>query len=196
MRKVFIMLLLTVPMGTISVMGQSKKTAGKESFGTKVNKFFSKAKTDLEQAGHDLGNAIGFDDRVEGRTEDVKVNGVYYMPVYEANLYRGEDASELTSVCRSLFMRKYPNASVVSVALPQTEWQSETLKEKGKVTGYSQTMYCYILAKDGNDGYINARYVFERTKKVGEAYQKVNGKYPKWERTDAIPNAAYGQLVK
>ena len=62
------------------------------------------------------------------------------------------------------------------------------------MTGYVQTLYCYVLAKDGDDGYVNARFVFQRQKEVGQQYEHVDGRWPLWERTDVIPMATYEQL--
>ena len=50
------------------------------------------------------------------------------------------------------------------------------------------------LAKDGNDGYVNARFKFQRQKEVGRQYEHVANCWPLWERTDVIPMAAYEKL--
>ena len=55
---------------------------------------------------------------------------------------------------------------------------------------------CYVLAKDGDDGYINARFSFTRVKQPGSSYKHAAGGWPKWERTDVIPMEDYVQMSK
>ena len=62
------------------------------------------------------------------------------------------------------------------------------------MTGYSQTLFCYIIGRDGNEGFINAKFVFERQKKVGDTVQ-TKVKWPLWIRTDVLTNEVYQKLI-
>jgi len=68
------------------------------------------------------------------------------------------------------------------------------LTEGDKVVGYQQYLTCYILAQDGTDGYINAEYRFDRQRLVGEAFEKMNGRYPKQTRIDVLPEDIYEKI--
>ena len=68
------------------------------------------------------------------------------------------------------------------------------MKEHGSIVGYLQSMYCYVLAKDGNDGYINAEFTFQRYKRVGEAYEHVEGKWPGMTRVDILTPEIYDKI--
>lgn len=179
-------------------MAQTENTQQTETFGERFSRLAKKTVKEMEKAGHSLGDAIGFDDRVnpEEDGDSVKIGGTYYMPLYTVNLYKGTDARIYTDECRKRFAEKYPEAEIQKVVLPQKEWVSATLKRNSKVTAYTQTMYCYVLAKDGDDGYINARFSFTRTKTPGSTYKHASGGWPKWERTDVIPLADYQQMAK
>ena len=117
------------------------------------------------------------------------------MPIYSVNLYKEDEGQELKQACEKAFKARYPQAVIVANAIPQEGWLTDAVKQNKVVVGYSETLYCYILAKDGTDGYINAKFVFQRYKKVGDSYAPVSGKWGSWERTDAIPNAVYKQLI-
>ena len=84
--------------------------------------------------------------------------------------------------------------TIQSVVVPQQEWLSDTYKKNNKVTGYVQTLYCYVLAKDGDDGYVNARFMFQRQKEVGKQYEHIANRWPLWEKTDVIPASTYEVL--
>ena len=76
------------------------------------------------------------------------------MPIYSLNIYEGKDAEKFKKTSEKLFAKKYPHTNIVSVTIPQEGWVSESVKDGSKVIGYLQYMYCYVLAKDGDDGYI------------------------------------------
>ena len=59
---------------------------------------------------------------------------------------------------------------------------------------YVKMLYCYIVAKDGEDGYINARFSFRMTKKVGKSWQNDDANWPLWERTDVLVPSVYEKL--
>lgn len=130
-------------------------------------------------------------------SEDViRVGGKDYMPLYAKNLYDKEGGAELRKQCEALFMAKYPNAKIQTTVLPQTEWNTHAIEKKGSIIGYVEDMYCYIIASDENDGYINARFCFRQSREVGESYRQVPDEWPKWERTDILTKKVYNKLLK
>lgn len=175
---------------------EQSDTTRKESLGDRFVRLGKKAVREMERTANNLGDAIGFEDRVNASTADsVKVDGAWYMPLYTVNLYTGSDLDVYRSACRKAFAEAYPGVEIVSVVVPQREWLSDTYKKNNKVTGYVQTLYCYVLGKDGSDGYVNARFMFQRTKDVGKTYQHAIGRWPLWENTDVIPRASYEKLA-
>lgn len=194
MKKIgYIVLVLLLGVVTnVSAQSQDKK---KEPFDKKVSKFWKKTKKELEQAGHELGDAIGFNDRIDGKSDLLKVNGSYYMPLYSKDLYKGEDALTFRKTCTQLFRKKYPKVNILSVAIPQKEWVLETVEKDGELVGYQRTLHCFIIARDGDEGYINAKFTYQQYKNVGQEFQNVKDWWPKWERTDFMTNSVYEQLL-
>ena len=186
------LVLLLGSVTNVSAQSQDKK---KEPFDKKVSKFLKKTKKELEQAGHELGDAIGFNDRIDGKSDLLKVNGSYYMPLYSKDLYKGEDALTFRKTCTQLFRKKYPKVSIQSVAIPQKEWVLETVEKDGELVGYQRTLHCFIIARDGDEGYVNAKFTYQQYKNVGQEFQNVKGCWPKWERTDFMTNSVYEQLL-
>jgi hypothetical protein len=182
-------LFLAVPMGA-----QNNNTSSNtdHSLSTKMNKFWKKTKKTVSKTAENMKNEL-FSKDYKDLTE---IDGEYYMPLYDMNLYEGQDGEGLKATCRALFEAKYPDVKVTACALPQKGWIKETTKNDDKVTGYVRTMYCYILAKDGTDGYINAKFCFSESKKVGHSYIHSDAEWPKWERTDILSEKVFDQLVK
>ena len=177
---------------------EQSDTTKKESLGDRFVRLSKKAVREMERTANNIGDAIGFDDRVDagkGTADSVKIDGTWYMPLYTVNLYTGGDLDVYRSACRAAFADAYPGVEIVNVVVPQQEWLSDTYKKNNKVTGYVQTLYCYVLGKDGTDGYVNARFMFQRQKEVGKSYQHVADRWPLWERTDVIPRASYEKLA-
>lgn len=194
MKKIgYIVLILLL--GAVMNASAQKQDTKKEPFDKKVSKFWKKTKKELEQAGHELGDAIGFNDRIDGKSDLLKVNGSYYMPLYSTDLYKGEDALTYRKTCTQLFRKKYPKVSIQSVAIPQKEWVLETVEKDGELVGYQRTLHCFIIARDGDEGYVNAKFTFRQYKNVGQEFQNVKGWCPKWERTDFMTNSVYEQLL-
>ena len=195
MKKIgYIMVFLLLGAATnVSAQSQDKK---KEPFEKKVSKFLKKTKKELEQAGHELGDAIGFDDRLSGKSDLLKVNGSFYMPLYSKDLYKGEDALTFRKTSTQLFRKKYPKVNIQSVAIPQKEWVLETVEKDGELVGYQRTLHCFIIARDGEEGYVNAKFTYRQYKNVGQEFQNVKDWWPKWERTDFMTNSVYEQLLK
>ncbi len=195
MKKIgYIMVFLLLGAATnVSAQSQDKK---KEPFEKKVSKFLKKTKKELEQAGHELGDAIGFDDRLSGKSDLLKVNGSFYMPLYSKDLYKGEDALTFRKTSTQLFRKKYPKVNIQSVSIPQKEWVLETVEKDGELVGYQRTLHCFIIARDGEEGYVNAKFTYRQYKNVGQEFQNVKDWWPKWERTDFMTNSVYEQLLK
>ena len=194
MKKIGYIVLVLLLESVTNVSAQSKNKK-KEPFDKKVSKFWKKTKKELEQAGHELGDAIGFNDRIDGKSDLLKVNGSYYMPLYSKDLYKGEDALTYRKTCTQLFIKKYPKVSIQSVAVPQKEWVLETVEKDGELVGYQRTLHCFIIARDGDEGYVNAKFTYQQYKNVGQEFQNVKGWWPKWERTDFMTNSVYEQLL-
>lgn len=195
MKKIrYIVVVLLLGAATnVSAQSQDKK---KEPFEKKVSKFLKKTKKELEQAGHELGDAIGFDDRLSGKSDLLKVNGSFYMPLYSKDLYKGEDALTFRKTSTQLFRKKYPKVNIQSVSIPQKEWVLETVEKDGELVGYQRTLHCFIIARDGEEGYVNAKFTYRQYKNVGQEFQNVKDWWPKWERTDFMTNSVYEQLLK
>lgn len=168
----------------------------KTTLGEKVSKLIKQTKKDLEQAGHELGDAIGFDDCLKSKSDLRRINGTYYMPLYDTDLYKGDSALVFRTTCTKLFRKKYPKANIMSVVIPQKEWLLENVEKAGEIIGYQKTLYCYIVARDGDEGYINAKFMYCKNKMVGHHFQPLLTAWPRWERTDIITNSVYQQLLQ
>ena len=116
------------------------------------------------------------------------------MNIYDVNLYPGEECDNLREMCKKQFVAKYPSVPITSCVIPQTDWVTETVENNGQVTGYNQSLFCYIIGKDGNEGYINAKFVFERNKEVGGKPVNNREKWALWIRTDVLTNHVYDRL--
>lgn len=187
-----IVMLMAVAM---PLSAQTSNTVKKQSLGSRISQLFKKTKKSVSKVGEDFSNAIGFDDLASGNKDLYKIKGTYYMPLYTVNLYKGEQSEEFRKQCRQKFSEKYPQAEVVSVVLPQTEWLVDPVKSNNQITGYVETMYCYVLARDGGDGYINAKFTYQQYKNAGEKYSQLANKWPQWTCTDVLTNEVYQKLL-
>lgn len=173
---------------------RAQKVDKRPSLSTQASKLWKKTKQTVTGVGRDIGDAIGIGTRND---EDVvKVAGEYYMPVYATNLYDAEGAEEMRVRCRKLFAARFPNVTIVTASVPQTGWMTVPLMTGDKVSGYAQTLYCYVLGRDGTDGYLNARFSFCQQKKAGGVYGPKDGQWPAWERTDVLTNDIYQKLTE
>ncbi len=195
MKKTTIFLAFLL-LGATSNMSAQQPNKKKKTFEEKVSKFVKQTKKELEQAGHELGDAIGFDDRLYSKSDLLRVNGSYYMPLYSKDLYKGEDALTYRKACTQQFRKKYSKVSIQSVTIPQKEWVLETVEKGGELVGYQRTLHCFIIARDGDEGYVNAKFTYRQYKNVGQEFQNVKGWWPKWERIDFMTNSVYEQLLK
>ena len=187
-RIIILTMLLSLCLVTNAQM--TKKDTGNGSLQERASNLWKKTKKSLDKAAENIENE--FSSKNSGLR---RIEGKYYMNIYDTNLYKGEDAEEMIALCRKEFEARYPNVKIRSCVIPQTDWQTETVETGGEVTGYAKTLFCYILAKDGDEGYINAKFVFEKQKKVGETYQNTKVKWPLWVRTDVLTNHVMERLV-
>lgn len=194
---VMAMALLTM---ALPMNAQTNKNKQQESLVKKVTTIWNNAKKQVKQTGKDIGEKIGFDDMAakEQDTDLIEVDGMKYMPIYNFDLFVNshttEDA-ELVRLSREAFMKKYPNAEIMYAVVPQQDWLHTALRDGSKVTGYRRRAYCFVVAKDSSDGYLNARFLFSAERVVGGEYVKSNS-WPRWERTDVIPSHVYPKLIK
>ena len=186
-------LLLCSCMCTVSAQtSTSNKT---ESRGSKISRKLKKSRKSVNKAGKQVGYTLDADGRLNKENDLIKVSGLYYMPLYTVNLYQGKEAAEFRETVRKKFMEKYPQTKLQTVVIPQTDWLHEPVEKGDVIIGYLQTMYCYAIAQDGEEGYINAKFTFQRYREVGGEYQPLQEKWPKWERTDVLSDKVYNKLL-
>ena len=176
-----VLMLAFLAMGLPTIAQKSNK-AKPETLVKKVQGIWKKAKKQVSETGKELGEKIGVDDLKKQRTEDdglIEVEGMRYMPVYHYDQ----------------FVNKNTTADQEMVKLAQEDWTSTIVCNGETVTGYRRRAYAYVVAKDGNDGYLNARFLFREDKQPGQDYVKSSA-WPLLERTDAIPNQVYPKLIQ
>ena len=159
----------------------------------RLNTLFRDIKRGIRKTGDSLNELLGGDSDSDKTL--VEVDGVSYMPVYTTNRFAA-DSTGMYVACRADFARRYSHATVISTVIPQETWDETVMKDNKKVVMYRRRAWCYVLAKDGEDGYINARYAFVQLRKPGQKWLAPEGYWPKFERADAIPNAHYKKLKK
>lgn len=159
----------------------------------RLNTLLRDIKRGIRKTGDSLNELLGGDGDSDKTL--VEVDGVSYMPVYTTNRFTA-DSTGMYVACRADFARRYSRATVISTVIPQEAWDETVMKDNKKVVMYRRRAWCYVLAKDGEDGYINARYAFVQLRKPGQKWLAPEGYWPKFERADAIPNAHYKKLKK
>lgn len=159
----------------------------------RLNTLLRDIKRGIQKTGDSLNELLGYDSSRDKTL--VEIDGVMYMPVYTTNRFTA-DSTGMYVACRADFMRRYSHANVISTVIPQETWDDTVIKDNKKVVMYKRSVWCYVLAKDGEDGYINARYAFKQLRKPGQKWLTPEGYWPKFERADAIPNAHYKKLKK
>ena len=181
MKKIITMVCMLTIMLAPANAQMTKKDTGNGPLGERVSKFWKKTKKAVggvvEKVEKDFASETSGLRRIAGK---------YYMNIYDTDVYKGTDGEVFRQLCLKEFTAKYPAVKVCSCVIPQTDWQTETVETDGQVTGYAQTLFCYILAKDGEEGYINAKFVFERQKEVGGTFADSKAKWPLWVRTDVL----------
>ena len=198
-KKLIYLMFLAFGMTILPANAQTNNNAQKQTLVKKVSTFWKKTKKQVATADKNIGDAIGVDDLAKKNNEDLKeIDGVKYMPIYTTDLFANNNLSddeELIKNSKEVFAAKYPDAKIVHCVVPQKEWIMTAIKEGSKITGYRKYVYCYLLAKDGTDGYINARFLFLEYRDAGENYVK-SASWPKWDRTDIVPNSVYSKLAE
>lgn len=165
----------------------------------KVGKDIQNAVSDFwKKAKKGVNNTVeAISDELSSDTVGVKyIDGNRYMRIYDTNLYRESDAAELLGLCRKEFSKSYPQAKIISCVIPQQKWENLPVRKNGDIVSYKFRLYCYVLAKDGNECYINARYRFEKSKDIGKSIVKNEERWPEQVRVNALTNDVYEQLIK
>lgn len=196
------LVLMTLALLIVSLPMNAQKNGNKQqqSFVKKVTSIWNKAKKQVSDTGKDIGEKIGINE-ISSKQKDVdlvEVDGKKYMPIYNFDLFvnsHTKEDAELVRLSREAFMKKYPNAEIMYAVVPQQDWLHTALRDGSKVTGYRRRAYCFVVAKDGSDGYLNARFLFSAERVAGGEYVKSNS-WPRWERTDVIPSHVYPKLIK
>lgn len=178
-----------------TVWAQTSTSNKPETLGSKISRILNKARKSANKAGKHVGYTLDADGRLNKENDLIKVSGLYYMPLYTVNLYQGKEVTEFREAVRKIFVEKYPHIKLQSVVIPQTDWLHEPVEKGDIIVGYLQTMYCYAIAQDGEEGYINAKFTFQRYREVGGEYQPLQDKWPKWERTDVLSDKVYNKLL-
>ena len=189
MKKTIVTAMLALFAAFTANAQMTDKPSGKGSFTERVTNLWNNTKEKVEGVVDQVREGID----PNGLR---RIKGKYYMCIYDTDMYGGSDASELKSLCRQEFSAKYPGVKIVSVVIPSSEWTTASLERNGETTGFVQDISCYVLAKDGSDGYVNAKFMFERQKNVGEEYEKIDVKWPLWVRTDVLTPEIYERLKK
>lgn len=181
---------------TLATAGMPMGNIYAQSVSQKMGNALGNAQSEAVSLSHKVGNFLGLDDRTVNNDDLYRVKGQYYAPIYDVNLFGGKDSAQMRGTCRQLFEARYPQAEIMSVALPQVDWVEEPIVKNKQVVGYMQTMYCYILARDVQSGYINAKFSFKRYRDVGGEFELLPEYYPMWERTDYLTEKVFQKLVK
>lgn len=162
--------------------------AEKTTFKDKVSDAWTNTKEAVNTTADKVRKKLGYDDEKQARTR------VKYMPIYTKHKFTDSASDEMVEMCKEKFYQRYPEANILSAVIPSEKWQSEPVYKNGDIVGYLETVYCYILARDGRDGYLNAEYTFQRHKTVGCPYEKVAAKWPEFTRVDNFNSEVYQQI--
>ena len=192
MNKRIVFAIMAAIMLTAPAQAQSEKArqVGKDIQGA-VTDFFKKAKKGVNQTVEAINEEFSND------TVGVRyIDGNRYMCIYDTNLYHQSDAAELMELCRADFGAHYPDATIISCVIPQQQWEETPVRRNGDIVSYRFRLNCYVVARDGSQGYINARYRFEKTKKIGQAIVNNDDRWPERVRVNALTPSIYEKLKK
>lgn len=185
-RKLWMMVMATM---MVACPMQAQEDSG---IGEAVSKVWNNTKKKVRNSTRRVKENFNINDAAADLRE---IEGHKYMQLYRQDLYKGAEATDFKEQCMMEFHRKYPEVEVMSCVIPQADWENSTIRSAtGKVKKYAKIMYCYILAKDGSDGFINARFSFRQLKKVGGKWKNDASNWPNWERTDVMTPDVYKQL--
>lgn len=159
----------------------------------RLQDFLGETQRGMEEAGKTISDF--FNSEFNSSSDEINIDGVRYMKLHTVNMFYADSVGML-NLCRQDFARRYPKAKILSVAIPQEKWIDTASKEGGKITAYKREVNCYVLGKDGTDGYINARYSFKSMREPGNSWVKPKEYWPHFDRADAIPNVHFKQLNK
>lgn len=185
MKASSIILMAALLLGAAPAMAQSGK-GNKTTLAAKAKSVWGKTKSTVSNATDKVKHELGIKDNDEEAAVRVK-----YMPIFTNDDYKAADAEQLKQTCRERFLAKYPHTAIQRTVIPMDNWESTAVEYAGEVKGYIQELRVYILAKDGNDGYMNAEYTYQRYKEIGGIYNAVSEKWPACTRVDIIPQADY-----
>lgn len=188
MKKIILTFMALLVIGSANAQ-MTKKETGKGPVKERATNLWNKTQETVEKVATKVQ-----EDFTSSNSGLHRIKGNYYMHVYDTNLYQGEEGNAFREMCRKEFKAKYPKVPIQSCVIPQTDWETTPIKEGDQVTGYASTLYCYVLGKDGNEGFINVKFVFEQHKEVGGEFSKSREKWPLWLRTDVVPNDIMEEL--
>ncbi len=175
-----------------NAQAQTEEPLYKKYYGEQEKSILETARSGMDVAAGKITEMLAPD---ESTADMVKVKGTYYMYLYDVNLYNGKRAKMFMDECRQQFVSRYPKARIMSVACPQQGWLQEPIMRNKQTVGYTQTMYVYIVAQDGHDGYINARFSYKCYKNVDDkAYAPLVDNWPRWDRTDHLTPSVYEKV--
>jgi hypothetical protein len=175
---------------TLPMNAQVYKETDK-SVKTRITELYGHARKGVQKAGKDISDFLGFESRKD--SDLVEIDGVKYMPLYTRNLFYA-DSTGMLAECRKAFKARYPKARILSVAIPQKSWIETAVKDDDRIVAYKRLAYCFVLAADGSDGYINAKYSFKGMREPGQEWVMPKEYWPHFEKADAIPNIHYKEL--
>ncbi len=185
-RQFFIVMLAAIFMASPAVAQEDNSVSGT------VSKIWNNTKKKVRNSTRSVKEEFNINDAAADLRE---IDGHKYMLLYRKDNFRDDAAQEFKDRCLQEFKDKYPEVTVLNCVIPQDQWIDTTSRSAtGKVTRYVKTIFCYILAKDGPDGYINARFSYRQLKKVGGKWKNDKSNWPNWERTDVMTPDVYKQL--
>jgi len=188
MRKIILpivaLLLLTAPAQAQNEM---------QSISEGISQLWKKTKKAINKTTQSIKEEFNID---EAGAELLEIDGHKYMPIYINDIFKGSEGDEFKETCRQQFLEKYSSVELLSCVIPQEDWTDKNTFVNGKVSKYLKLLYCYVLAKDGDDGYIQARFVFRKKKPVGGTWTNDEDYWPLWNRTDVMVPSVYEKLKK
>ena len=189
MRKIICLLAAVFALSLAPAQAQSegKTQKAKETIARKAKKVWNDAKKSVSSTADIIKDELG----ISNGRDSVRMK---YMPIYTKNKYEGGDMYKLIQACREDYQRRCPKCEIVSSVIPEEDWTTLNMTQGGVVVGYVQQLCCYVLGKDGEDGYIYMEYTYKRSKNVGGDY--VNSDWwPRMTRMDIIPAGDF-DLIK
>lgn len=194
--KRYLIIITALLFGVSCIQAQTDNKTREDRIAKGVSKLIHKAKSAVEQVGDEISEAISIEERSHEEVDKgIKIEGRYYMPLYDTHLYHGSEEQEILKISRLQFVKNYPKAEILSVVIPQKEEVTKTItKGRRGIAGYAKTIYCFVLAKDGCEGYIHCRYIFPKFKKVGFDYKRQDKQWGTCDRAEVLSHYIYNTL--